>query len=139
MPVRLVGKVVSESLDKGNQLAHQGKYDLARREYRTAEALNTQCLEAQLGLAYLCFVQSQWDLALQHYVRALTLDPGSADAHYGLARVLCETDNFDDAIPEFRKTLDINPAFDEAREALTTLGTAAWTRCLETLTPSSYI
>jgi tetratricopeptide (TPR) repeat protein len=113
-----VGKVVSEALSKGHVLAGEGNIELARREYRTAAALDGQCLDAELGLAYLCFIQDQWELAMQHYVRALAINPDSPEAHYGVGRVLFETEQIDAAVPEFRKSLELDPTFQDARDAL---------------------
>ncbi|MCG3206187.1 MAG: hypothetical protein KCHDKBKB_02918 [Elusimicrobia bacterium] len=116
---------VETAVRKGNGLVLEGQEDLARREYRTALVLNPACVEAHLGLGYLCFAKSQWDLALEHYARALSIDSNSADAHYGVGRVFLETDKIDEAILEFQKTLSLDPAFDDARETLTALGVMA--------------
>jgi hypothetical protein len=120
-----IGQAVNIAIQNGNQLAGEGKPDLARREYRTALALNPSSVEAQLGLGFLCFVQGQWDVALEHYIRALEVDPNSAPAHYGIGRVLLETNQTDAAIIEFQSTLALDPTFDEARQTLTALGKAA--------------
>jgi tetratricopeptide (TPR) repeat protein len=117
--------MVEQAILKGNGLALENQFDQARREYRTALALNPACLDAQLGLAYLCFSQGQLDLALEHYQRCLKIDPASADAHYGMGRVLLETDRIDEAVTEFQQTLTLDPTFDDARETLTSLGAAA--------------
>lgn len=119
--LRLAG-MVDRAVRKGNGLALEEKFDMARREYRTALALNPACVEATIGLGYLCFAQSQWDLALEHYTKALGIDPKSADAHYGIGRVFLEIDRVDEAIYEFQKTLALDPVFDDARETLTALG-----------------
>ena len=87
--------------------------------------LNPSCIEATLGLAYLCFAQGQLDLALEHYARCLKMDPASADAHYGVGRVLLETERLDEAVLEFQQTLVLDPSFDDARETLTALGAVA--------------
>jgi tetratricopeptide (TPR) repeat protein len=118
-------RVVSEALKKGNQLAAEGNVELARREYRTAAALNTSNVDAQLGLAYLCFLQEQWELSMQHYLNALQINPRSADAHYGLGRVLSELGRVNDAIPELRKALELDPTLFDAQETLTSLGQLA--------------
>ncbi len=118
-------RVVSESLVRGNKLAAEGNIEMARREYRTAAALNMANADAQLGLAYLCFLQEQWELAMQHYLNALQINPRSADAHYGLGRVLSELGRVDDAIPELRKALELDPTLFDAQETLASLGQLA--------------
>jgi tetratricopeptide (TPR) repeat protein len=118
-------RVVSESLVRGNQFAAEGNIEMARREYRTAAALSTVSVDAQLGLAYLCFLQEQWDLSMQHYLNAIQINPRSADAHYGLGRVLMELNRVNDAIPELRKALELDPTLFDAQETLTSLGQLA--------------
>jgi tetratricopeptide (TPR) repeat protein len=120
-----IGRVVDEAIQRGNGYAIEGKDDLARREYRTALALNRSSVDAYLGLGYLCFIKGQWELSLEHYVRALNIDPHCADAHYGIGRVLLETDRIDEAIPQFQTVLTLNPTHDDARDTLTALGKAA--------------
>lgn len=117
-------RLVEAAVRKGNSLAMEEKFDLARREYRTALMLNPGCTDAYIGLGYLCFLQGQWELALQHYTRCLDIDPNSADAHYGIGRVLLETDRINEAVSEFRTTLSLDPSFEDARESLTAIGTA---------------
>lgn len=118
-------RVVSESLVRGNKLAAEGNIEMARREYRTAAALNMANVDAQLGLAYLCFLQEQWELSMQHYLNALQINPRSADAHYGLGRILLELGRVNDAIPEVRKALELDPTLFDAQETLTSLGQLA--------------
>ncbi len=120
-----VAGMVERSVRKGNALAVEEKFDLARREYRTALVLNPACVEAFLGIGYLCFAQGMFDLALEHYRKALEIDPNSADGHYGIGRVLLETDQVNEAVGEFQKTLTLDPSFDDARETLTALGSLA--------------
>ncbi len=117
-----LASMVDRAVRKGNAYAIDNQYDLARREYRTALALNPACLEAYLGLGYLCFTQGQWDLALEHYSKAIAIDSNSADAHYGIGRVMLETEHVDEAVYEFQKTLALDTMFDDARETLTSLG-----------------
>lgn len=113
------------AISEGNHLAHTQKFDLARRQYRTALALNPSSYEAYIGLGFVSFMQGQWELALEHYAKAATLNPSGADAHYGIGRVLLEAKRVDEAVPELRKTLDLDPTFDDARETLTLLGRAS--------------
>jgi tetratricopeptide (TPR) repeat protein len=122
--LRLAG-MVEQAVRKGNALAVEEQFTQAAREYRTALALNPACLEAQLGLAYLCFSQGQLDLALEHYERCMKIDPASADAHYGMGRVLLENDRINEAVSEFQQTLTLDPSFDDARETLTSLDALA--------------
>lgn len=120
-----VGKQVSELVQKGHQCVADGLLEKARRDYRTAVALNPLCMEAYLGLGTLCFMQGMWELALEHYVKALEIQPSSAEAHYAIGRVLYETDRLEEAVTAFQKSLSLDPAFDEPRDALTVLGKAA--------------
>lgn len=117
-----VASMVEKAICQGNTYAVEEKYDLARREYRTALALRPTCAEAHLGLGYLCFAQGQWELALEHYVKCMEIDSNSADAHYGIGRVLLETDRINEAVPEFQKTLALDPTFDDARDTLSAIG-----------------
>lgn len=117
-----VGSLVDAALQQANEMANAGKLDPARREYRTALALNPKCVEAYLGLGYLSFIQGQWDLAFAHYVRALGVDPSCAEAYYGIGRVLVETERTEESIPQFQKALELDPTFDSARDTLTALG-----------------
>ncbi len=119
-----LASMVDRAVRNGNALAVEEKFDLARREYRTALALNPGCVEAYIGLGYLCFSQGQWDLALEHYTKALGIAPASADAHYGIGRVFLEIERVDEAIYEFQQTLKLDATFEDARETLTTLGAA---------------
>lgn len=120
-----VGKIVEAAVQKGNQLAFEGRFDEARREYRTALALHYVCLEAYLGLGYLSFAQGQWELALEHYLRAVEINAESADAHYGLGRVLLELEQSELGVEELQKALTLDPSLIDARDTLTALGKAA--------------
>lgn len=122
--VLVAASLVDEAMQRGNAYALDGQPDKARREYRTALALNSAHLDAHLGLAYLSFSQSQWDLALEHYIRALQINPTSADVHYGIGRVMLELDRPEEAVPRFQAALKYDPTFEDARECLTTLGKA---------------
>lgn len=117
-----LASMIDRAVRNGNAYAIEEKFDMARREYRTAMALNPSCIEAYIGLGYASFAQGQWDLALEHYVKALGIDQNSADAHYGIGRVFLEIERVDEAIFEFQKTLALDPSFDDARETLTALG-----------------
>jgi len=112
------------AVSKGHEFAAASEIESARREYRTAVALNPACVEAYLGLGYLCFMKGQWELALANYVKALEFKPDCADAYYGIGRVLLETKGTEEAVPQFKKTLDLDPTFVDARETLTALGRA---------------
>lgn len=123
--VEKTARVVAEAIQKGNQLALEGQVELAGREYRTAAALDTGNLDAQLGLAYLCFIQDQWEMSMQHYLNALQINLDSAEAHYGLGRVLAEMNRIEEAIHEVRKAIALDPTLFDAQETLTALGKLA--------------
>ena len=120
-----VAKQVDEAIQRGNDFIINEEIEKARREYRTALALNPYSMEAYLGIGYLCFAKGQWELAMEHYVKALEIDPNSAEAHYGLGRVLLESRGGEEGIFELRKTLELDPTFEDARDSLTALGKAA--------------
>ena len=110
---------------RGNQHAVDGRYEDARRSYRTALVFNPSCVSAHLGLGYLAFCEEKWETSLLHYRKALEIDPTSADAHYGAARVLLEINRVDDALHATRATLQIDPTYDDARDTLTALSKPA--------------
>lgn len=117
--------LVSLSIDRGNQFCAEGQLDQARREYRTAMAIDPNAEYAYVGLGYLAYIQGQWELAMEFYVRGLRINENSADAHYGIGRILIETDHVDDGVQELERALELDPRFDDARDTLTYLGKAA--------------
>ncbi|MFN0117968.1 MAG: tetratricopeptide repeat protein [Elusimicrobiota bacterium] len=119
-----LGRQVDRSIQRANDLASEGKIDLARREYRTCLALDSTCADAHLGLGYLCFMEGKFDLALDHYAYALKVNSNLAAAHYGVGRIYIEMDREEDAVVELRSSLEIDPTLEEARETLSLLGKA---------------
>jgi tetratricopeptide (TPR) repeat protein len=117
-----LGLAIDVHVQKGHQRASELKFEEARKEYRTAVALDPRSEAAILGLGFVSFMQQKWDLALDYYKEVLTFNPSSADAHYGVGRVFLELNHLTEAVSEFRKTLELDPTFYEARETLTALG-----------------
>lgn len=117
--------LVDSAVQIGNESAADGDLIKAEREYRTAIALNPDCLSGYIGLGFICFMHGQWEMALEFYVKALALNPESPDAHYGIGRVLLETKRESEAVPELQRALHLDPTFTDARDTLTYLGKLA--------------
>jgi tetratricopeptide (TPR) repeat protein len=122
--IRVAQKTDKELL-QAHSWAQEGRYEQARKAYKTALALQSGAIEAMLGLGFIDFMEGRWDSALHYYSQALASDPRSADAHYGLGRVYLETNRPEHAVEEFRQALNIDPHLDDARDTLALLGKAA--------------
>lgn len=120
-----MGTRVMEEVQKGHEFVSSGQFEPARRAYGTALALDPGCVEAHMGLGYICFAEGQYDRAIGYYERALKIAPRSADAHYALGRLLLETGHIEEGILKLQACLRLDPTLFEAQETLAALGRAA--------------
>jgi tetratricopeptide (TPR) repeat protein len=106
------------TVNLGNTLLQQGRYDEAIEQFRAALAEKPDLAEAHVnwGVA----LKSQGDLpgAMTEYIQALQIDPDLPDAHYNLGIALAEQGRTDRAVQALRRALELRPGYPPAQAAL---------------------
>ncbi len=116
---------ISLRVDFATALRSAGYLKEAETIFRSALALDEDCLEARAGLAKVMFGRAhafqergELEKAIKWYGNALEMNPDYAIAHNNLGNVLKEQGAFDKAISAFRRALDLDRDFAEAHNNL---------------------
>ncbi len=101
-----------QSLDKGNRLFNEGKYDEADINYKRAVQLNPNHSEGYYRLGLAAVKRSKWDEAYRNLARAVELPPENDDAKVRLAdlSLLLYTENPKRPPILYRRVEDISAA-----------------------------
>ncbi len=91
----------------------------AKREARTALALDDTLAEAHTSLGWVTFIYDwDWNRAEESFQRALQLKPGYATAHQWYAWLLAATGRRDEALSEGKAAMDLDPISVSVRRGL---------------------
>ncbi len=74
-------------------------YDLATREYYTAQRLGGDAPEIYSGLGICSYRKQDWENAERYFRKGLQLDPQHTDSRAGIALVLYRQRKFQEALP----------------------------------------
>lgn len=105
----------------GNTLLQQGRYDEAIEQYRQALEKKPDLAEAHVDWGIALKEKGDPAGAVTQYLEALKIDPDLPDAHYNLGIALAEQGRGDRAAQAFRRALELRPGFAAAEAALRSL------------------
>jgi Flp pilus assembly protein TadD len=84
-------------------------WDLAKRQFKRALALNGLHPLANAGMAAVLFAEDEYDEALTHIDVALSTNPAQPLAHQLKAQILILDEHYDESLAELTAALAINP------------------------------
>ena len=96
-------------LQLGNIYSKEENWELAKSEYIRALSLDTELLEAKVGLAQACFCLGLYDESLKHAKEVVTADPGNMRAFNLCGFVYLKRAQRFPAKQNFEKSLVLNP------------------------------
>ena len=105
---------------RADEHLRRDELDAAAMCYRRALSINTEYVDACIGLGFVLLEQRQYGEAHGHLTHALSLDPDIADVHYLLGRLCQEQDGAagDAPIAHFTRALELKPDLEVAYRAL---------------------
>lgn len=109
------------TVNLGNTLLQQGRFDEAIRQYRKALEQKPDLAEAHVDWGIALREKGDTAGAVTQYLEALKIDPSLPDAHYNLGVALALQGRRDRAAQAFRRALELRPGFEAARAALDAL------------------
>lgn len=102
-----------QHLEQGEVLMREGKFDLARDEFRLAESEDPGRSQAYLYLARSYGMEGRWQEAGKIYSKYLAIDSNDAVAYYERANTYYEQGKFQDAIADAEKAMGLDKQLAE--------------------------
>ena len=93
----------------GTMYMQMGRYDDAKRKFKTAISINPDYPDAHKNLGFLYIETGRIEDALVELKRAVALNPGDSEAVALMARVFAETGNFPEAVALVERAVGLNP------------------------------
>jgi tetratricopeptide (TPR) repeat protein len=109
------------TVNLGNTLLQQGRYDEAIRQYDEALREKPDLAEAHVNRGIALKAKGDPAGAVAEYLKALEIDPALPDAHYNLGVALAAQGRPDRAAQALLRALELRPGFAPAEEALAAL------------------
>jgi tetratricopeptide (TPR) repeat protein len=109
---------VAGHVNRGNELARQGRMEEASAIYRHALLLDPDLAEAHHNLGTVLLETGQIAEALEHYRRALEVKPDYAEAHENAGDALMKLERIGEAIDSYRRALELRPDWVTACHSL---------------------
>jgi tetratricopeptide (TPR) repeat protein len=102
------------AINRGIELAEQGKHDEAIAQFREAVRIDPDDADARHRLAITLADQGKLDEAVAEYRAAIRIQPDLAESHYNLGLALYLRGDLDQATVEYRAAIRLNPEFTAA-------------------------
>jgi S1-C subfamily serine protease/Tfp pilus assembly protein PilF len=94
---------------RGNLEDNKGHWDKAIELYNKALAVDSNYVDAYLGLAGDYYEKGRYDLEVSNYERAVSLNPGSPEAFYLLGTAYEDVGQYERSINAYEKALSLDP------------------------------